>query len=229
MKKLSFYEQVGILVPGAALVFGMLFQFPSVQTLMGKEGITIGGLGVFVILAYALGHLLAALGSPIEKALWFFAGGMPSNWILEADKKLLSAEQAARVLSLVRDRFSLPVSDLEALQVGDWHPIFRQIYADVESNGRPARGDIFNGNYGLNRGLCAAALVLTCATLLNPPINWILVAGLAIVCFGYLYRMYTFGIHYAREIYSQFLLLPSERAAIKRPRAGKKVAEKAAE
>jgi hypothetical protein len=92
-----------------------------------------------------------------------------------------------------------------------WSPVFRQIYSDVEKNGKPARGDIFNGNYGLNRGLCAAALALSVAIIILSTSNWQVSLGLLAVSSVYLYRTHRFGVHYAREILNQFLLLPNEK------------------
>ena len=91
-----------------------------------------------------------------------------------------------------------------------WFPIFRQIYSDVERHGKPGRGDTFNGIYGLNRGLSAATLALAVAVLILAPAQWLVSVGLLVVSAVYLYRMHRFGVHYAREIYNQFFLLPAE-------------------
>jgi hypothetical protein len=48
------------------------------------------------------------------------------------------------------------------------------------------------------------------------PGQWIFSVGLLGVSLMYLYRMQRFGVHYAREIYNQFLLLP-ERPEAKAP------------
>ena len=62
-KNFSFYEQTGILIPGATLVFGLLFFFPEFRMLFFSDGVSIGGLGLFLLISYAAGHLAAALGS----------------------------------------------------------------------------------------------------------------------------------------------------------------------
>jgi len=45
-KNFSFYEQTGILIPGATLVFGLLFFFPEFRALFLSGGASIGGLGL---------------------------------------------------------------------------------------------------------------------------------------------------------------------------------------
>jgi hypothetical protein len=75
--KMSFYEQVGLVIPGAVLLFGLLFYFPALNALLAKDGISVGQLGIFVLLSYAAGHLIAAGGNLLENILWRFFGGLP--------------------------------------------------------------------------------------------------------------------------------------------------------
>src|SRR5437868_9577527 len=86
-KNFSFYEQTGILIPGATLVFGLLFFFPEFRMLFFSDGVSIGGLGLFLLISYAAGHLAAALGSIMENCIWL-GRGRPSNWVVrEKDRK----------------------------------------------------------------------------------------------------------------------------------------------
>jgi hypothetical protein len=70
VNKLSFYEQVGIVIPGAVFLFVTMFYLPELRNVLGKDGVNLGGLGVFVLIAYAMGHLLGAVGNLIEAAYW---------------------------------------------------------------------------------------------------------------------------------------------------------------
>src|SRR5882672_5635025 len=80
-KNFSFYEQTGILIPGATLVFGLLFFFPEFRALFFSDGVSVGGLGLFLLISYAAGHLAAALGNIMEVCLWQFGGGLPFTWV----------------------------------------------------------------------------------------------------------------------------------------------------
>ena len=218
MNKLSFYEQVGIVIPGAVFLFGLMFYVPALHDVLAKDGISIGGLGIFVIISYAVGHLLAALGNLVENLYWRWKGGMPSNWIVGPKPRILSSSQIVKIEALAASRLGLSVPRLAELTESTWHPIFREIYSDVEQHGKPDRGDTFNGVYGLNRGLSAAALALAFAVLMLAPAQWIVSVGLLGLSLVYLYRMQRFGVHYAREIYNQFLLLPANSAKPKSPK-----------
>jgi hypothetical protein len=219
MNKLSFYDQVGVIIPGAVFLFGMMFCVPGLRDVFAKDGVSIGGLGIFVIISYAIGHLLAALANLIEKLYWNLKGGKPSNWIVGPNPRLLTTAQIVRVEALTASRLGLTSPPFAELTESTWAPIFREIYSDVEKHGKPGRGDTFNGIYGLNRGLCAAALALAVVVVIQAPAQWMISLGLVGVSVVYLYRMQRFGVYYATEIYIQFLLLPPEPGKPKKAKA----------
>jgi len=219
MNKLSFYEQVGIVIPGSVFLFGVMFYVPALRDVLAKDGISIGGLGIFVIISYAVGHLLAALGNGIENLYWRWKRGMPSSWIVGPSPRLLSSSQIGKIQALTASRLGLSVAPFAELTESGWFPIFRQIYSDVERHGKAGRGGTFNGIYGLNRGLSAATLALAVAVLFLAPAQWLVSVGFLVVSAVYLYRMHRFGVHYAREIYNQFLLLSAEAVESKSAKA----------
>lgn len=226
MKKLTFYEQVGIVIPGSVLLFGLLFFVPSLKDVLAKDGVSVGQLGIFVLLSYAAGHLIAALGNVGEGLLWKLAGGMPSNWIVQQKTSLLSDQQRARLPEKIKARLGLEVPTIVGMDRKNWFPLSRQIYSDVERNGKRDRIEAFNGNYGLNRGLAAGCLALGCVAFVFG--NWQVGIGLLVFCAVYVYRAYRFGVHYGRELYVQFLSMPEtpgKPANAARPRKESKASD----
>ncbi len=205
MNKITFYEQVGIVIPGSVLLVGLLFYFPALNALLAKDGVTLGQFGIFLLLSYAAGHLIAAIGNLVENLLWRLTGGMPSDWVTKPDASLLSSQQVDLLERKVRSRLGMTIDKVRGLDRKIWWPISRQIYADVAKNGKPERIDTFNGNYGLNRGLSAACLALACVAALQA--HWPVTIGLIVLSGVYVYRAYRFGMHYGRELYLQFLVL----------------------
>jgi hypothetical protein len=197
---------------------------PELREVLGSDGISIGGLGVFLLIAFATGHLLAALGNLIEAAYWRTRGGMPSSWVVGGNPRLLSPEQIAALEAAVSTRLCLAIRPLRDFDGRAWFPISRQIYADVERHGHAARVDTFNGIYGLNRGLCAAMLALTVGGVILQPARWPVSLGLAALAGIYLLRMHRFGVDYAREVYTQFLLLAANGAAAPKRAASRRAA-----
>src|SRR5882724_11110571 len=177
-RNFSFYEQTGILIPGATLVFGLLFFFPDFRQLFFSDGVSIGGLGLFLLISYAAGHLAAALGNIMEVCLWQFGGGRPLNWVTRTKGGLLAPEQIESLEALIKQRLRLELPPVRGMPVKQWTPISRQIYADVMAHGKSAKVDSFNGNYGLNRGLAAALLALVLLSLAFSETDWRVTLGL---------------------------------------------------
>jgi hypothetical protein len=205
VNKMTFYEQVGIVIPGSMLLFGLLLYFPALQAVLAKDGVTVGQLGIFVLLSYAAGHLIAAVGNAGESLLWRIAGGMPSDWVTRTQPTLLSAPQIDLLERKVKGRLGVTIDRVRGLDPKVWWPLSRQVYADIAKNGKPDRIDTFNGNYGLNRGLAAASFALACIAVFLA--HWSVAFGLFVLAAVYSYRAYRFGVHYARELYLQFLVL----------------------
>jgi hypothetical protein len=205
MQKPTFYEQVGIVIPGSVLVFGLVLYYPELQLLTTKDAFAVGELGLFILIAYAAGHLIAAIANALETLFWGALGGMPSDWVTRDPPGLLSTEQVENLRAKVGTRLNVSIAKMAGLDRKKWWPISRQIYADVGKNGKPDRIDTFNGMYGLNRGLASSCLVLTVVALAHA--DWLISAGLFAAACIYGYRSYRFGAHYARELYLQFLVL----------------------
>ena len=207
MKKFDFYEFVGVLCPGAVVVFGLAKIYPTLAPLISKEcGASFGDLGFFVILSYVAGQLVQALGNIIEKLWWVCWGGLPSNWLRSKRERLLTKEQKDELRSKFEKLTGTHINSMSSLKKKEWFVITRRMYAIVNHAGRAGRIDIFNGNYGMFRGIAAAMIFLIIASLVE--IGWqhprlYIFLGAALVLS--LLRMHRFGVHYARELFVQFL------------------------
>lgn len=213
MRQFDFYEFVGVIVPGAVFLTGIALSWPEGSKIERLSDLSIGGLGLGVVLAYGAGHLVQALGNMIEKVWWRAWKGMPTDWPRTGVHQLLSTGQITQVEARVRGLLGDENFRLESsLTAREWYAIVRQIYAAVQKAGAAARVDIFNGNYGLCRGLAASFLALVPSIAL---VNWpgwgvaaLLLASAAIA----LYRMHRFGVHYGREVLVQFLATKGDAA-----------------
>ena len=155
MKQFDFYEFTGILVPGVVSLMGVLLLFPDVFRPDFIKDFSVGGLGLFVVLAYVLGHLVQAIGNVVEAAWWKLWGGMPTDWVRTKPDRLLAPSQVAALGKLIRERLGLEETEITNSTRSQWYWLTCQIYAQVSNAGRASRIDVFNGNYGLNRGIAA--------------------------------------------------------------------------
>jgi hypothetical protein len=207
MAKLSFYEQVGIVIPGALFLAVFALIVPTATAVAAPQDISIGKFGVFLLLAYAAGHAIAALGNVLEAAWWGLRGGMPSDWVVYDDDRIIDSAQKELLREKIHERLHLTLPAIVGLARKKWQPVFRQLYGRAMST-NPGRIEALNGNYGLNRGLASAALALTITSAIVQPHHWAVTAMLAGAALIYGFRMHLFGVGFAREVYNCFLNAP---------------------
>jgi hypothetical protein len=210
MKSFDFYEFTGVLVPGAITLVAVLLIYPHMRTTLFSSDLTVGDLGLFVVLAYAAGHLTQAVGNGVEWLWWRAWGGMPNDWVRSQKHSLIADAQRQALQTRLSSKLGLQTSIDPAMSAGAWRSITRQIYAEVAAQSRAGRVDIFNGNYGLNRGIASALLIGLVLLLFAHGLMYWQIALVVLVSAGVaLYRMHRFGAHYAKELFVQFLPLPS--------------------
>ena len=210
MRQFDFYEFAGLLVPGTTVLLALAAFFPAIPGGISGSSLGLGEVAAGSGVAYGLGHVVQAFGNLLEAGWWKLPGGMPSDWVGTGKASFLHARQVE----------ALPGKIAEQLGIGGitlgggtgWHGITRQIYAAVSAAGRSGRVDTFNGNYGLCRGLAASFLFV--AVLIVLRLGWsgrpyLSLASSAFLLAGW--RAHRFGVHYARELFVQFLQLPKSR------------------
>jgi hypothetical protein len=187
------------------MLFGLTMTYARLKFLV--TDVSLGGLGLFIVFAYAAGHLTQAFGNVVEDIWWKAWGGKPSDWVRNEDQTLLAASQRSALAAQIQKQFQTTV-DLDKISSSDWYSLTRQIYATVQGKGRSSRIDTFNGSYGLNRGMAGAFALLAILTLIHNYTDWKCPAALACLAMLSAYRMHRFGQGYARELFVEFLRLP---------------------
>ena len=200
--KLDAYEIIGVVAPGCTLLFGLTLLFPQLNSLFFEHNFSVGDLGLFLILAFVAGHLIQAVGNIFETVVWWFFGGMPTDWLIRKPQRLLNQNQIERLRTDLQQNFSFNLSELTSSQ---WHPIVREIYATVQAQGNTGRIDSFNRTYGLMRGVPSTLVTLSLVALVVAWPIWkpALLAALASVISGY--RMIRFGKRYGCQLMVEYL------------------------
>jgi hypothetical protein len=134
---------------------------------------------------------------------------MPSNWVIGEQPRLLNPAQLTRLEAQIVARLNVASVDLKTITRKDWEPLFRQLYRDVLAN-NTGRVEVFNGNYGLNRGLGSAFVVLAVLFAASLPHRWLAALVLIGAALIHLIRMQRFGLYFAREVFTGFLNLPAK-------------------
>lgn len=207
MKEFDFYQVIGVVAPGAVLIscLMLLFAPDQAQVMISVSSISIGGLGLGLILAYVAGQLLQAIGNVYEHMWWRPWGGLPTDWLRGTGQSILGGAQLAQVESHVKTMLGHQTVQLTKTTKEDWRSIVDQMRSIVLAAGLGKRMELFNANYGLCRGLAAAFLVVLVAALASGRLTWNLVALCALPLALATYRMHRFGKRYAVELFIQYL------------------------
>lgn len=204
---LNAYETLGVAVPGAVIVLAASAALPEFREFFGKDAPSVGGLGIFVAMSYIAGQILQSLGNVLEKVVWAFLGGMPTDWIRTKKKtKLLSLQQLDKLNEVLKAKYTSFVTP-EKIGEREWYAITREIYAVLEKDGRVERIESFNRNYGMLRGLAVGFLAAIVVYVLFNPADWKIPVVLAVASAMAIGRMVRFGTHYGRELFVQFLAM----------------------
>jgi hypothetical protein len=210
MRKFDFYEFAGVIVPGAVVLMAGLVAWPDQGRDVKLLELSAGALGLLLIAAYVVGQLLQAVGNLLETVWWKLWGGWPSSWPVTNRGNLLAEAQRAKLQELIHSELGYAAFQFQpSPSPKEWHPIFREIYARVRSAGRDDRVHVFNGNYGMFRGIAAAAFIGAVVILfLGGCASWRPASAFAVGGSLALVRMHRFAKYYAQETLVQFLALP---------------------
>jgi len=201
-RSFDFYEFVGIIIPGAVVLLGLMSLFSEARTL-DNAGVSVGALGAFIIIAYAAGQLVQGIGNGLEWVWWKIRRGWPTHRALAG--KLLSADQHKRLMKALRADKKI-AADAALTSPSECLAVAREVYSIVAHAGQAGRVDRFNGNYGLVRGLAAALLVLLIAAIVTAKGAIVIAILLALFVLA-MQRMDRFGRRYALELFVQYLLV----------------------
>jgi len=136
------YEYIGVIVPGSVLVLALALIFPQMLPSI-TSSLTLGDLGLMVILAFIAGHFVQAGGNLWEAIVWGALGGMPTSTVFKANSKLLTSDQRARLEAKLTDDYGAEASN--GLTIG--RGPMRELFVQVRQHGNIDRIEKFNRNY----------------------------------------------------------------------------------
>ena len=195
-KEFSFYEFVGILIPGSVLLFGVNFVVLRGTKNQLFDITKIGETVAFLILSYAMGHLIQSFANIFEKIIWIIYGGMPTQWLTKKNRfkqNLFTEPLNKKIVEKIEIKYGTGIKDSGRL-----------VYNLIFLQGKSSRIDIFSGNYSLYRGLSIAFLVLSILCAYQYNLNWRqTILSLIPFCLT-TYRMIRFAKYYATETYRTF-------------------------
>ena len=207
MKEFNLYDILGVLAPGAVVTVGVMTIFPDTIQVLAKDNLSAGDLGFVILISYVIGNLVAGLGNFLENGYWKLRGGWPNDRAHQSDGKILGAREIAALQEKLRNqRLIGPAEILTGLESRDWRAISRRVYVGLAARGASRRIDIFNAQYGMNRGIAAGFVVLIGLLLFQTGIScWRIQIVLAVCTALAFYRMERFARYYTAELFRCYL------------------------
>jgi hypothetical protein len=202
LRSLDFYEFVGIILPGSVLLtaVGLLLDAGPAEQFLNPNAI--GNTIVYLVMAYSAGHIIAAIANLLEQPYWELWKGMPTDWPITRPQRNESAPSKLAVERLCGEH-------CKSGDIDTWRRMVRQARSIVYSQNRGARLHVFNGNYGMFRGLFVAELIIATFAWYGLDIFNNILGSLGIiyglwvlVTFLTVYRMQRFAQYYARELFA---------------------------
>lgn len=207
VKEFNLYDILGVLAPGVVVTIGLMTIFPETSPVLAKENFSVGELGFVILISYVIGNLVASLGNFLESGYWIFRGGWPIDRANQSDGKILEAREIKFLEEKLRSQHVIGQAEiLKDLGGKDWWAITRRVYVGLAAKNATRRIDIFNAQYGMNRGIAASFVVLIVMLLLQSGVNfWRIQTVLACCTILALYRMERFARHYTAELLRSYL------------------------
>lgn len=166
VSKLSFYDILSYLMPGAILVWALsLIQTDLSISVFPSQG-NVMDVTLFLILAYFLGHLLQAFGRNIDDYLTNRWGGLPSVRFLKTGDGHYTEEFKESLKARGKEFFKIE-GDLESER--NIQEFFNLCYSFIEDHKISDKPFLFNSVYTFYRAMIAVSAL-----------NFILFGGMAI-------------------------------------------------
>lgn len=193
------YEYTGVIVPGSILVVAIALQHPLILPSISSS-LSLGDLGLMLILAFVAGHFVQAAGNVWEAIIWKLLGGMPTSRVFNDNQNLIASDQKTRLLDKLKQDFGDEIGKHR-----NDRAYMREIFIAVRKHGSIERIEKFNRTYGFMRGTSVSFLLSAVMVLASNPENWRISVVLTGICGVFTYRMIRFGNHYARELLAEYL------------------------
>jgi len=198
MKQFDLYEFTGILIPGVILITGSLPALPSSYVQFFNNGFSAA---IYLIaVGYGLGHLVQAVGNILEWLFWKPFCGRPTEWLRLRQSKCFHKTWREKVFAYYQ------LNDNDEPEIKEWNSCVRLMMESVAgSGGPPQRLVVFNGNYGMFRGMAASFLLIGLVHLSYGNLTLQGAVFLVALFILSLYRMYRFGLYYATTLFATFI------------------------
>ncbi len=212
MKELNLYDILAVLAPGAVVTVGIITLYPDAGSVLANKSFTIGEFGIVLLVSYVIGNLVAGLGDFLEAGYWRLRGGNPTEAAIHTGCTFVHSREQRAIEEALRSKGLIAIDEeLKNLRPQDWRALTRRMYVELEQRNATQRINIFNTQYGMNRGIAAGLTVLLAMLLVRSGLDSWKVELLLVVCIGLAcYRMERFSRYYTGELLRGYISPPAD-------------------
>jgi hypothetical protein len=214
MKQFDLYDILAFLAPGTITLLGLVHYCPGRFAPLTADKVSFGELGVFILLAYIAGNVIAGIGGVVASKTKIF-GGLPTNQIKENDGKVISKDEYTQLQTAMLAKNLIKEGDTIKL-MGDpeWTAATRRIHSFLDARGLTQRVEMFNAKFGLNQNLVIAFLLLLGISAYKVQLaDWKIQLTFLVCAIWCWLRVREFGRLYAQTLIRTFLTAPEKPVA----------------
>ena len=122
-KNFDAYEFIAVIIPGSVVALLVILKWDDLKSLIGTNGFSVGGLGLFTVIAFVLGHLLQGLGNIVDNVFWAVSG-LPTTWVRKQRQTLISPSERNELLAKLAAMEGQAI-DVTTIERARWQEIGR--------------------------------------------------------------------------------------------------------
>lgn len=156
----------------------------------------------FAACAFCIGYIINALGSWLQKALFWSFGGMPTKQMLRNRKGKIYAGISNAPFYFSGELVEELKNDCQADGIID--DKFSELMQQVARQGENTRIKDFNCSYAFSRSMLISSLIISALLIYKSPCVWqtYLILVVPIICYC---RCRNRAFHYAKEVAMEYL------------------------
>jgi hypothetical protein len=159
MKQFDLYDILAFLAPGTITLLGLMHYCRGRFDSLAPDKVSVGELGVFILLAYIVGNVIAGIGALLGKKGVF--GGLPTSQIKQNDGKVITTDEYTQLEQALRAKNLITETDtIQGMTDNKWTAATRRIHSYLDTRGLTQRIEMFNAKFGLNQNLVIAFVLL---------------------------------------------------------------------
>jgi hypothetical protein len=156
---LHVFEYLAYVIPGAVLLYAVLWLTPSLQAPLTEKNIDLGSFGIFVILAFVAGLLVHGIAHYVPEGPMRALG-----WVHRTDTLICSSQKLSgtEIRKAIGEKLKENMDDICASKDADAkRGVLREIFAVEQRSGtHHDRVELFEGRYYMTLDLAAVFIVL---------------------------------------------------------------------